>query len=244
MPKPAPDTRPRASKPPNGNGKKGGRAASAPDLASKDVAPDRGWLLVALVFFGGLSSLAVEMTAARLLAPFFGDSQFVWATLIGLTLIYLTAGYYLGGKLADRAPQPLALYRLTAAAAATIGLIPLLADAILSWSEQTFARSDSDISAGPLVAILLLFALPIILLGCVSPFAIRLRVQAVGSAGRTAGRLYALSTMGSLLGTFLPVFWLMPSYGVHATLLIVAGCLMAISAAGLILERFRVAVVS
>src|SRR5579871_1489941 len=91
MPKPAPDTRPRASKPPNGNGKKGGRAASAPDLASKDVAPDRGWLLVALVFFGGLSSLAVEMTAARLLAPFFGDSQFVWATLIGLTLIYLTA---------------------------------------------------------------------------------------------------------------------------------------------------------
>src|SRR5579885_2398624 len=160
MPKPAPDTRPRASKPPNGNGKKGGRAASAPDLASKDVAPDRGWLLVALVFFGGLSSLAVE------------------------------------------------------------------------------------ISAGPLVAILLLFALPIILLGCVSPFAIRLRVQAVGSAGRTAGRLYALSTMGSLLGTFLPVFWLMPSYGVHATLLIVAGCLMAISAAGLILERFRVAVVS
>jgi predicted membrane-bound spermidine synthase len=242
MPKPAPDTRPRASKLPNGNGKKKAPTGSAPNLASKGTAPDRGWLLVALVFFGGLSSLAVEMTAARLLAPFFGDSQFVWATLIGLTLIYLTVGYYLGGKLADRAP--LALYRLTAAAAATIGLIPLLADAILRWSEQVFARSDSDISAGPLVAILLLFSLPVILLGCVSPFAIRLRVQAIGSVGRTAGRLYALSTVGSLLGTFLPVFWLMPSYGVHATLLIVAGCLMAISAAGLILERFRVAVAS
>src|SRR5579871_3706563 len=90
--------------------------------------PGRDWLLMALVFVGGMSSLAVEMVAARLIAPFFGDSQFVWATLIGLTLIYLTAGYYLGGKLADRAPQPLALYRLTAAAAATIGLIPLLAD--------------------------------------------------------------------------------------------------------------------
>jgi predicted membrane-bound spermidine synthase len=244
MPKPAPEIRPRASKLPNRNGKKKAPTGSAPHLTSASAAPDRGWLLVALVFFGGLSSLAVEMAAARLLAAFFGDSQFVWATLIGLTLIYLTTGYYLGGKLADRAPQPLALYRLTAAAAATIGLIPLLADAILHWSEQAFARSDSDISAGPLIAILLLFSLPVILLGCVSPFAIRLRVQAVGSAGSTAGRLYALSTVGSLLGTFLPVFWLMPSYGVHITLLIVAGCLMAISAAGLILERFRVAVTS
>jgi len=74
---------------------------------------------MALVFVGGMSSLAVEMVAARLIAPFFGDSQFVWATLIGLTLIYLTAGYYLGGRLADHAPYAQALYRLTALAAVT-----------------------------------------------------------------------------------------------------------------------------
>jgi predicted membrane-bound spermidine synthase len=212
------------------------QASSAAILASDGTAPGQGWLLIALVFLGGMSSLAVEMTAARLVAPYFGDSQFVWANLIGLTLIYLTVGYYLGGKLADRAPHPLALYRLTAFAAATIGLIPLLATSVLGWTAQTFAQATTDFSAGPLVAILLLFSLPVILLGCVSPFAIRLRVKAVGSAGSTAGRLYALSTVGSILGTFLPVFWLMPTYGTRATLLIFAGLLMAISAAGLIAQ--------
>ena len=201
--------------------------------------PGKDWLLLALVFVGGMSSLAVEMVAARLIAPFFGDSQFVWAILIGLTLIYLTAGYYLGGRLADHAPHALALYRLTALAAVTIGLIPVLSSPILNWTEQTFARPDSDISAGPLVAVLILFSLPVILLGCVSPYAIRLRVQAVGSAGSISGRLYALSTVGSIIGTFVPVFWLMPSYGVRATILIFAGLLMAVSAAGLIAQARR-----
>lgn len=212
------------------------QAAAAVQPANDATAPGQGWLLIALVFLGGMSSLAVEMTAARLVAPFYGDSQFVWANLIGLTLIYLTVGYYLGGRLADRAPHALALYRLTAFAAAAIGLIPLLASAVLGWTEQTFAQAASDISAGPLVALLLLFSLPVILLGCVSPYAIRLRVRAVGSAGRTAGWLYALSTVGSILGTFLPVFWLMPTYGTRATLFIFAGLLMAISTLGLIAQ--------
>jgi predicted membrane-bound spermidine synthase len=221
------------------NGKPQTQTASTAHPVSEGAAPDQGWLLIALVFLGGMSSLAVEMTAARLVAPFFGDSQFVWANLIGLTLIYLTLGYYLGGKLADRAPYSLALYRLTALAAATIGLIPLLANSVLGWTAQTFAQSASDISAGPLIAMLLLFALPVILLGCVSPFAIRLRVKAVGSAGSTAGRLYALSTVGSILGTFLPVFWLMPTYGTRATIYIFAGLLMAISVVGMIAQARR-----
>jgi predicted membrane-bound spermidine synthase len=213
-------------------------SASAPAAAAeRSASGGRPWLLMGLVFVGGVSSLAVEMVAARLLAPFFGDSQFVWATLIGLTLIYLTAGYYLGGRLADRAPTALALSRLMALAAACIGLIPVLSSPILNWTEQTFARPDSDISAGPLVAVLLLFSLPVILLGCVSPYAVRLAVSAVDKAGRTAGWLYALSTVGSLAGTFVPVFWLMPSYGTRATILIVAGLLMAISVAGMTAQR-------
>src|SRR5579859_4868489 len=186
--KPTPGTRSRSKKTSKHNSKPQ-HAVSTKTLEIAGAAPDRGWLLIALVFLGGMASLAVEMTSARLLAPYFGDSQFVWANLIGLTLIYLTAGYYLGGKLADRAPSALALYRLTACAAATIGLIPLFASGVLGWTAQAFAASDSDISAGPLIAMLLLFALPVSLLGCVSPFAIRLRVKAVGSAGRTAGRL-------------------------------------------------------
>lgn len=217
-------------------GKKNALAADKGKGIVQETAPGKDWLLMALVFVGGMSSLAVEMVAARLIAPFFGDSQFVWAILIGLTLIYLTAGYYLGGRLADHAPHAQALYRLTALAAVTIGLIPVLSSPILNWTEQTFARPDSDISAGPFVAVLILFSLPVILLGCVSPYAIRLRVQAVGSAGSISGRLYALSTVGSILGTFVPVFWLMPSYGVRATILIFAGVLMAVSAAGLIAQ--------
>ncbi len=234
---PAPGSRARSKKTTRkGNSAPASQATSAATPISASAAPGQGWLLIALVFLGGMSSLAIEMTAARLVAPSFGDSQFVWANLIGLTLIYLTLGYYLGGRLADRAPHPLALYRLTAFAAATIGLIPLFASNVLNWTAQTFAQDASDFSAGPLIAIVLLFSLPVILLGCVSPFAIRLRVKAVGSAGSTAGRLYALSTVGSILGTFLPVFWLMPTYGVRATIFIVAGLLMAISALGLIAQ--------
>jgi predicted membrane-bound spermidine synthase len=235
------DPRPASNKQANKSSlspKKPNAPSAEKDKGTVHAVPGRDWLLMALVFVGGMSSLAVEMVAARLIAPFFGDSQFVWAILIGLTLIYLTAGYYLGGRLADHAPYAQALYRLTALAAVTIGLIPVLSSPILNWTEQTFARPDSDISAGPLVAVLILFSLPVILLGCVSPYAIRLRVQAVGSAGSISGRLYALSTVGSILGTFVPVFWLMPSYGVRATILIFAGLLMAASAAGLI-ERAR-----
>ena len=245
MPKSKPTSEPRSlsnkqtSKNGSSNGKRNAPSAGAINGAVQAAAPGRGWLLLALVFVGGMSSLGVEMVAARLIAPFFGDSQFVWATLIGLTLIYLTAGYYLGGRLADRAPYAQALYRLTALAAVSIGLIPVLSSPILNWTEQTFARPDSDISAGPLVAVLILFSLPVILLGCVSPYAIRLRVQAVGSAGRISGKLYALSTVGSILGTFVPVFWLMPGYGVRATILTFAGLLMAVSAAGLIAQAPR-----
>jgi predicted membrane-bound spermidine synthase len=238
--KPAPEKRHTSTHPKENareKGKKSLLVKPAPAAPSIETAPDQGWLLIALVFLGGMSSLAVEMVAARLMAPYFGDSQFVWATLIGLTLIYLTLGYSLGGRLADHAPRPLALYQLTAIAAASIGLIPPLASVVLGWAAATFGRPESDITAGPLIAALALFSLPVTLLGCVSPYAIRLRVQAVGTAGSTAGRLYALSTVGSMLGTFVPVFWLMPRYGVRATIFIFAGLLMALSAAGMIVQR-------
>src|SRR5919109_966716 len=84
----------------------------------------QGWLLILLVFVAGACSLAVEVSASRLLAPSFGDTLFVWANLIGLILLYLTIGYYVGGRLADRYPYPATLYSLTTVAAFLIGLIP------------------------------------------------------------------------------------------------------------------------
>src|SRR5205807_10274272 len=177
----------------------------------------QGWLLILLVFVSGACSLAVELSASRLLAPYFGTSLFVWANLIGLILLYLTIGYYLGGRLADRYPRPTVLYLLTTSAAFLIGLIPFISRPILGWSLSSFASYSISVFYGSLVSVILLFAIPMILLGCVSPFAIRLTIERVGKSGRTAGQLYAISTAGSILGTFLPVLWLIPTIGTYRT---------------------------
>lgn len=197
----------------------------------------QGWLVVLLVFVAGAASLAVEMAASRLLAPDFGSSLFVWANLIGLILLYLTLGYYLGGRLADRYPRPAGLYVLTAIASLLIGVIPLLAPPVLSWSLHTFANYTISDFYGSLFSVLLLFSLPMILLGCVSPFAIRLRVEQVGKAGRVSGQLYAISTAGSIVGTFLPVLVLIPDIGTARTFIVFAAALLLTSIVGLLATR-------
>ncbi|HEX6548753.1 MAG TPA: fused MFS/spermidine synthase [Candidatus Dormibacteraeota bacterium] len=176
-------------------------------------------LLLPLVFVSGMASLGVEFGASRLLAPYFGTSLYVWGVLIGLILIYLSAGYVLGGRLADRYPRPELLFQLTAWAGLWVGVIPLVAYPILLASQQGFATINAGLVIGTLAAVVLLFAVPVVLLGCVSPFAIRLLLTDVESGGNTAGAVYALSTAGSILGTFLPVFWFIPTYGTRPTLI-------------------------
>ena len=180
-----------------------------------------------------MGSLAVEFGAARLLAPYFGTSLYVWGVLIGLVLIYLSAGYVIGGRLADSRPDEMLLYQITAWAGLWIGVIPLVSYPILLASQQGFRELSIGLVGGTLVAVMLLFAVPVILLGCVSPFAIRLLLKNVESGGNTAGRVYALSTAGSILGTFLPVFWFIPTYGTRPTLEGFGLVLVAASVAGL-----------
>jgi spermidine synthase/MFS family permease len=193
----------------------------------------RGWLLILQVFVAGACSLAVEVSASRLLAPYFGDTLFVWANLIGLILLYLTIGYYLGGRFADRYPSTRVFYALTACAALFIALIPLISQPLLSWAQRAFAGNALGVFYGSLVSVLLLFLVPTILLGCVSPFAIRLRIDQVGSSGRISGKLYAISTVGSLLGTFLPVLLLLPNIGTAKTFLSFGLLLLLTSLLGL-----------
>src|ERR1700716_3507250 len=190
-------------------------------------------LLLPLVFLSGMTSLAVEFGAARLMAPYSAPSLYVWGVLIGLILVYLSIGYVIGGRLADRYPRDQVLFQITAVAALWIGLIPVVSYPILLESQQGFATLSAGLVLGTLLAVIALFAVPVILLGCVSPFAIRLLLQDVATGGNTAGAVYALSTAGSILGTFLPVFWFIPTYGTRPTLVGFSLALLVPSVLGL-----------
>jgi spermidine synthase len=184
-------------------------------------------------FVSGLVSLGVELAASRLLAPHFGDSHLVWAAIISLILLYLTAGYFLGGRWADRSPRPATLYSLAAWAAFLVGVIPFVARPVLVLAAQGFADYNVALLAGPFVAVLLLFSVPVTLMGCVSPFVIRLLMEEVEGAGGVAGRTYAISTAGSLLGTLLPVFVLIPLVGTRNTFVIFSLLLLTVALMGL-----------
>lgn len=180
-----------------------------------------------------MTSLALEMCAERLMEPYFGTSLIVWASLIGLILLYLTVGYLVGGRIADRHPSEQVLCIITAAAALATSLIPLVSQGILSWSVTGLAQVSVSIFLSSLVGTILLFAVPVTLLGIVSPFAIRLLTKDITRSGRASGSLYAISTFGSILGAFLPVLWLIPTFGVRRTLLIFGTLLFAASLWGL-----------
>lgn len=205
---------------------------AAPAVATRSRVA--GLVLMLVVFIGGASVMTVEMSASRLLAPYFGTSLFIWANLIGLVMVYLSLGYWLGGRLADRYPRASVLYTITAIAGLAVSLIPSLSRPILSWSLTGFSERSVGIFYSSLVGVILLFSVPLLLLGFVSPFAIRLRSVGVASAGGTAGQVSALSTLGSILGTFIPTFFLIPYIGTAATLYSAAAVLLTFSILGLL----------
>jgi spermidine synthase len=185
-----------------------------------------------------MTTLAVELSAARLLEAVFGTSNIVWANIIGLILVYLTLGYFIGGRWADRSPRFTTFYQLLIWAAFSSGLIPMISDPILDAAARSFPgpnelAANVGVIVGSFVSVLVLFALPVTLLGCVSPFAIRLALQNVASAGDVSGRMYAVSTLGSIVGNFTPVLLLIPSVGTARTFLIFSGLLMAVALVGL-----------
>ncbi|MBA3469315.1 MAG: fused MFS/spermidine synthase [Herpetosiphonaceae bacterium] len=197
-----------------------------------------------LVFGGGICTLGIELTASRLLAPYFGTSQLIWANVIGLTLLYLTAGYTIGGRWADKRPELGLLCTIIAVAGVFSAIIPLLSHPILKWSLSAFESFSVGVFVGSLLGVLALFSIPITLLGMVSPFAIRLAIKSTDGAGKAAGNLYAISTLGSIIGTFLPVLLLIPLVGTAMTIYIFAGGLILIALPGLWVERRRAAMLA
>jgi predicted membrane-bound spermidine synthase len=192
-----------------------------------------------LVFTAGAVILGVELSASRLLEPAFGNNQVVWAALIGLILLYLAIGAWLGGKLADHSPRRRNLEFIATLGAVGVGLIPTLSPIILRWAATGLETFQTGPLIGALLAVLLLFSLPVILLGTVSPWAVRLALADVTLAGQTAGRLYAIATVGSLVGTFLPVLWLIPAYGTRWTFYLLSLALLLVLSIGSRGERHR-----
>lgn len=209
--------------------------------ANAGLIQPRGRVLALLVFVGGISSIAIETGASRLIAPYFGTSTFIWANLIGFTLLYLTLGYLIGGRLADRFPIPGVLFSLIGAAGAATAFMPYLARPILRTSLDAFNQVNVGSFVGSLIGTLLLFAVPITLLGMVSPFAVRLRLEDVHRAGNTAGSLYALSTIGSIIGAILPAFVLVPLFGSRDMFLVLALSLMIPAVVALVAARAVIA---
>ena len=195
--------------------------------------------LGALVFGAGIGALATEITASRLLAPYFGSSTIVWANLIGIVLAALSLGYWLGGRIADKRPRPSLLGFIVLGAAICVSAIPFVARPFLDLTVEGLDEASAGAVIGSFLAVLLLCAPPVVLLGMVSPFAIRLAVASIETAGAVAGRLYALSTAGSLLGTFLPALVLIPAIGTQRTFLVIAA-LLAVSACFLLGVRYLV----
>jgi predicted membrane-bound spermidine synthase len=196
-----------------------------------------------VVFAGGAGTLATEIAASRLLAPYFGSSTIVWANIIGLILVYLSVGYWLGGKVADRRPDPRLLGLIVLVAALFVAVTPFVARPILDISLEGLDAVDVGAVVGSFFAALALFAVPVTLLGAVSPFAIRLAISEIAEAGTVAGRLYALSTVGSIVGTFLSAVVTIPLLGTQRTML-GSAALLVLAAALLLGARWQLLTVA
>jgi spermidine synthase len=189
--------------------------------------------LYVLVFVVGSASLGAEIAAARLMAPFFGASTVVWANTIGVVLVALSIGYWFGGRIGDRHPHLRGLCLLVLAAAVLIAIVPFVARPFFDVSVDALDEVSAGAFVGSLVGVLFLVAVPVILLGACSPYAIRLAIPDVEHSGRVAGRLYAISTAGSLAGTWLAALLLIPLIGTQRTFLAFALAIALVAAIGL-----------
>jgi MFS family permease len=194
--------------------------------------------LLITAFTSGMSIMAFEMSASRLLAPYFGTSLFVWTNIIGITMISLSLGYYYGGKIADSRPEPSLLFKGLFLTGLFSAAIPFIAPTVMRISVKAIKTGNAGIFYGSLVGTIILFAPALTTLGGVVPFTIRLFGEDKTKSGSTAGKVFAISTVGSIIGTFLPVLLLIPFIGTKKTILIFASFLLLLGVIGLRKNRW------
>jgi len=186
-----------------------------------------------------MAVMALELAASRLYAPYFGSSIHVWAGLIGALLFFLAAGNYLGGWLSRRGSGLRTLYGLVIVAAVYGAFSPYIAVPVMRWFSVA-AGTGGNMLPGILVTTLSALALPLVMLGCVLPLATGELTREASDAGRTAGTLYALSTVGSITGVFLPALVTLPELGTRLTFVVFSLAAGAAAAAGLAKSRYFV----
>ncbi len=193
----------------------------------------------AAVFLAGGVLLGVEIAASRVLAPYFGNSLYVWGALIGVVLTGLSVGYWLGGALADRVEPARLLFAVIGLGGIGVLAVPLLDDRVLEW----IVAWNPGPRLNPLIAAVVLFGPLSVVIAGVTPAAVRLRMRSLSRAGRTAGRLFSISTAGSIVGTLATAFFLIPELGIEQLFELAAATLFVAAGIVALLDRRLVALV-
>lgn len=213
-----------------------GSNSNITENAQKLLVENRGVLknkifLYLTEFFAGMSVMAVELGASRLLAPYFSSSQIVWTIIIGTIMIAMALGNIYGGKSADKSPNPDKLYGRILIAAVWIALIPVAGKYIVLGISALliFTVNNNFLIIAAFCACMVIFVFPLFLLGTVTPSLAKYSVSSLDDSGRTVGTLGAFNTIGSIIGTFVPTFVTIPAVGTSITFLIFAGILIVLS---------------
>ncbi len=196
-------------------------------MESRSILTNKYYLYVT-EFFAGMSVMAVELAASRLLAPYFSSSQIVWTIIIGTIMIAMALGNIWGGRSADKNPNPDVLYMRLIIAALWIAAIPLLGKyVILAVSASLVLTINSNfLVLAAFLSCMLIFVFPLFLLGTVTPSLVKYTVDSLADSGKIVGTLVAVNTIGSILGTFLPTFVTIPAVGTSITFLLFSGILL------------------
>lgn len=201
-----------------------------PSTAHKDNVVPSGQkkLLLIVSFVEGAAVMIIELLGAKIVAPFYGTSMYVWASVLGVTLIALSGGYFVGGSVSNKYKDKSPLFAILAVGAILTIIAPRIAPTIM------MATSDLGVRIGSLISVSMYLLPPIFCMGMVSPIIIQLINPSQENAGQTAGTIYALSTVGGILATFLAGFVLIPELGIRTTATFTGLALIVVSAIGML----------
>lgn len=199
-------------------------------LEKKSILKNRTFLYLT-EFFSGMSVMAVELGASRLMAPYFSSSQIVWTIIIGTIMIAMALGNLYGGRKADKDPNPDKLYGRIIIAAIWIAAIPVVGKYVILGISALliFSVNSNFLVIAGFTACMVIFVFPLFLLGTVTPSLVKFSVDSLDDSGSIVGKLNASNTIGSIIGTFVPTFVSIPTVGTSMTFLIFAGILLALS---------------